>query len=228
MISIQSEFDGLSVKVTGSLTPVIEGSSAQNQFGMFPDLRQKLGEHLPKTIDLSRVLAELKVFEGVWHYGYPGVHAYCLSNPVFNHKGDVVFELRPQGHGAQTTHRHTAGNTSASAGTTISRQSSRAALSSRPSCKRAMPPTPLFVLLMHRLVLQKVKSAVTTAIQGDRSPTPSLNGGANGHAHANGNGHSVSASYTSSKEMKVETIKREVVEDSASQSSFQVSGVSVA
>ena len=227
MISIQSEFDGLSVKVTGSLTPVIDGTSAQNQFGMFPDLRQKLGEHLPKSIDLSRVLAELKVFEGVWHYGYPGLHAYCLSNPVFNHKGDVIFELRPQGHGAQTAHRHAGGNTSASAGT-ISRQSSRAALSSRPSCKRAIPPTPLFVLLMHRLVLQKVKSAVTTAVQGERSSTASLNGSANGSVQSNGNGHSISASYTATKEMKYETVKREVVEESASQASFQVSGTSVA
>ena len=43
---------------------------------------------------------------------------------------------------------------------------------------------------------------------------------ANGHAHANGNGRSASASYTVSKEMKYEAVKQEVVEDSASQTSF--------
>lgn len=135
MITIQSECDGLSVKVTGSLTPVIETSSAQNQIGLFPDLRQKLAEHLPKTIDLLPVLAELKVFEGVWQYGYPGLQAYCLSNPVFNHKGDIVFELRPQGQGAQTARRNNGGSTPAVG--TISRQSSRVVLSARPSCKQS-------------------------------------------------------------------------------------------
>ncbi|KZT64494.1 hypothetical protein DAEQUDRAFT_678489 [Daedalea quercina L-15889] len=132
VLSIQSDFDGLSVKVIGALTPVIEVSSAHEHLGMFPDLRQKLSEHLPQTIDVSQVLAELKVFEGVWHYGYPGLHGYCLANPIFNHRGDVIFELRPQGHGATSSHRH---NGVVSATGSISRQSSRATLPSRPSCR---------------------------------------------------------------------------------------------
>lgn len=132
MISIQSECDGLCVKVTRPLTPVIEPSPAQNQVGMFPDLYQKRKEHFPEKIDLSQVLDELKVFEGAWHYGYPGLHAYCLSNTVFTQKGDIVFELRPQGQGAQTTHSNNGSNANSPA-RTISRQSSRALL--RPLCK---------------------------------------------------------------------------------------------
>lgn len=83
------------------------------------------------------------------------------------------------------------------------------------------------MILTHHSVLQKVKSAVTTALQGERSSTVSINGGANGQAHANGNGNTVS-SYTVSKEMKYESVKQEIVEDVGEQESFQVSEVSVA
>jgi len=208
VISIQSDFDGLSVKVIGSLTPVIEASAAHVPVGMFPDLRQKLHEHLPKTIDLSQVLAELKAFEGVWRYGYSGLHAYCLANPVFNHKGDVIFELRPQGQGA-VSHRH---NGSASKADTISRQSSRATLSSRPS------------------FLRKIKDTVTTALSGS-SPTSPAAG--NGYAHSNGNGHSHvngqsrSGSYMANSMTFDLTEKHgELAEESVEESSFLVSEVS--
>ncbi|TFY68931.1 hypothetical protein EVJ58_g721 [Rhodofomes roseus] len=99
VISIQSEPDGLVVKVIGDLTPTIE-APGPTILGTLPDLRQKLYDHLPKTIDLSQVLDELKAFEGAWHYGYLGLRPYCLANPVINDKGDAIFELRPQGEGS--------------------------------------------------------------------------------------------------------------------------------
>lgn len=202
VLSIQSDFDGLSVKVIGALTPVIEVSSAHEHLGMFPDLRQKLSEHLPQTIDVSQVLAELKVFEGVWHYGYPGLHGYCLANPIFNHRGDVIFELRPQGHGATSSHRH---NGVVSATGSISRQSSRATLPSRPS------------------FFQKVKSTVTTALQGE-----TISGNGNGHVYLNGNG-SISGSFTTGNTMADYTEKtEEIVEGSIEEISFQASEISEA
>ncbi|KZT65463.1 hypothetical protein DAEQUDRAFT_524238 [Daedalea quercina L-15889] len=210
VISIQSDLDGLSVKVVGALTPVVEASpAAHNHLGMFPDLRQKLSEHLPRTIDLSQIVAELKVFEGVWHYGYPGLHAYCLANPVFNHKGDVIFELRPQGQGATSSQRRVA-SASAAGTNSISRQSSRAALSSRPS------------------FLQKVKSAVATALQGDRSSTGTLTPNGNSNGYLNGNGHSVSGSYTANRMTLDLENHEEIVDDSIDESSFLVSQVSLA
>ncbi|TFY68932.1 hypothetical protein EVJ58_g722 [Rhodofomes roseus] len=209
IISLQSDFDGLNVKVIGALTPVIEASSGHNHLSMFPDLRQKLSENLPKSIDLSQVLHELKAFEGIWHYGYPGLHAYCLANPVFNHKGDVIFELRPQGQGA-TSHRKAA---STSKTDTISRQSSRATLSSRPS------------------FLKKIKDTVTTALTGERSSAGSLtvkgSGHLNGNGHAHANGHSSSGSYMANNMTFDLTERHQETEDSVEESSFHVSGIPV-
>lgn len=74
--------------------------------------------------------------------------------------------------------------------------------------------------------MQKVKSAVTTALQSERSLTaPHDRNFANGLATANDNGDFVSASYTVSKEMKYESVQQE--NKVGGQESFLVSGVKV-
>lgn len=59
----------------------------------------------------------------------------------------------------------------------------------------------------------------TTALQGERSPTPSINGSANGQEHVS-NGHSLSSSYTVTKEMTYEVVKQETTEDDGEQVSL--------
>jgi hypothetical protein len=47
-------------------------------------------------IDLEQLVSELKgTFGGVWEHCFPGMQAYSLCNPIFNEKGDILFELRP-------------------------------------------------------------------------------------------------------------------------------------
>jgi hypothetical protein len=54
-----------------------------------------LRQTLTPTIDLQAPLSEFKLFEGVWHSCYPGTAACSLAHPVFNCRGDLLFELRP-------------------------------------------------------------------------------------------------------------------------------------
>ena len=60
------------------------------------DPEELLRSIIPSSVDLKDAVAELKLFEQVWHSCYPGMAAYNLAHPVFNRKGDLLFELRPQ------------------------------------------------------------------------------------------------------------------------------------
>ncbi|KZT11520.1 uncharacterized protein LAESUDRAFT_274940 [Laetiporus sulphureus 93-53] len=99
LLCMHTDVDGIKVKLAGSLKPTIEstqyeGGSASE---MFTDLQTNLYANLPNVVDLKAVVDELKMFEGIWQYGYQGAQAYCLASPVFTTKGDVIFELRPHG-----------------------------------------------------------------------------------------------------------------------------------
>ena len=60
------------------------------------DPEELLRSVIPSSVDLKDVVAELQLFEQVWHSCYPGMGAYDLAHPVFNRNGDLLFELRPQ------------------------------------------------------------------------------------------------------------------------------------
>ncbi|OSX64959.1 hypothetical protein POSPLADRAFT_1044390 [Postia placenta MAD-698-R-SB12] len=106
-IVLQSDLDGLKVAVVGSPAVKFEKTKFEGDTiaARFTDLHTNLQAHLPPTIDLADVLRELRVFEGVWHYGFPGTHAYALANPVFTRAGDILFELRLHGNGPQSPSR---------------------------------------------------------------------------------------------------------------------------
>ena len=54
-----------------------------------------LKDIFPATIDMQPALRVFSLFASVWQSCYPGPSAYTLSNPVFNAKGDLLFELQP-------------------------------------------------------------------------------------------------------------------------------------
>ncbi len=81
---MHTDVDGIKVKLVGSLKPTIEstqyeGGSASE---MFTDLQTNLCANLPHVVDLKAVVDELKMFEGIWQYGYQGAQAYYLASPV--------------------------------------------------------------------------------------------------------------------------------------------------
>ena len=51
---------------------------------------------IPTSMDLSDVAKEFHSFENSWQFCYPRVGAYSPAYPVFNCRGDLLFELRPQ------------------------------------------------------------------------------------------------------------------------------------
>lgn len=51
---------------------------------------------IPSSIDMKDAVDQFKLFEEVWHSCYPGMGAYNLAQPVFNCRGDLLFELRAQ------------------------------------------------------------------------------------------------------------------------------------
>lgn len=58
------------------------------------DVKAIHAQHLPKTIDFTDVLEELKsTLKGTWQYSSPGHFAYALSNPVFTVNGDLILQL---------------------------------------------------------------------------------------------------------------------------------------
>ncbi|CCM01094.1 uncharacterized protein FIBRA_03142 [Fibroporia radiculosa] len=104
-LCIQSDIDGLKVKVIGSTSPKFQKTvyTGDKTSAMFGDLEVSLRKQLPHTVDLSKVLHELRAFEGIWKYGYAGTQTYHLANPVFTTHGDIMFELRPHVHQTGTS-----------------------------------------------------------------------------------------------------------------------------
>lgn len=72
--------------------PVIEGTVVQ---AFYNDPEALLRANMPQTVDLVEVLGLFKNFEGTYNGIFPGTSAFTLTNPVFNKKGDILFELRP-------------------------------------------------------------------------------------------------------------------------------------
>ncbi|PSS01019.1 hypothetical protein PHLCEN_2v4077 [Hermanssonia centrifuga] len=97
-VAAQSETGGLRVRVVGLASPHIEKASMNGTIShrdLWVDPEDLLRKNLPQTVDLSAVLDEFKVFEGVWKSCYPGMSAFSLAHPVFNCQGDLLFEFRP-------------------------------------------------------------------------------------------------------------------------------------
>lgn len=86
---------------------------------MFTDPETLLKAHLPGTIDINEIVRELKAFEGIWQFCYPGMYAFALANPTFNVRGDLLFELKPFG-----GHIHATGSSAVARHSQSRRQSS--------------------------------------------------------------------------------------------------------
>lgn len=56
---------------------------------------QLLADALPKSINLDEAIGQFVHFEKTWRSCYPGMFAYRLAHPVFNRRGDLLFELLP-------------------------------------------------------------------------------------------------------------------------------------
>lgn len=84
---------GLSIAVVGDSQPKFNTISTDVQLkNLFdiPTLQSLL------TVDLTGLASELRQsFGGVWEYCFLGTGALSLSNPIFNQRGDILFELRP-------------------------------------------------------------------------------------------------------------------------------------
>ncbi|KAI0916987.1 hypothetical protein AcW1_007702 [Taiwanofungus camphoratus] len=166
-LSVQTHVDGIKINVVGSPSPAFSKTVFNGEFAstMFTDLRTDLQAHLPGTIDLNEVLQELRAFEGVWQYCYPGMQGYCLANPVFNVRGDLLFELKP--YSQQTGAASVSGSRHASVNGHMRKSSSRSTLSPHPS------------VLSKPSLFKKAKEL----IQGNGSTVAQSNGNGNGHHH---------------------------------------------
>ncbi|CCM05147.1 uncharacterized protein FIBRA_07356 [Fibroporia radiculosa] len=95
---LHTEPGGIKATVTGSTSPIFTKPAYSGDLAamMYNDLDGALSIQnlLPTMIDFKDVLQDFKQFEGMWQSCYPGLHAYCLANPVFNARGDLLFELR--------------------------------------------------------------------------------------------------------------------------------------
>jgi len=99
-IVLNTNASGIKVSIEGSTAPVFEKTQYEGEFKeMFTDLQSDLEALLPAKVELHDILQETQQFEGEWRYCYPGIMAYCLANPFFNARGDLLFEL--QTHTAQ-------------------------------------------------------------------------------------------------------------------------------
>ncbi len=96
-VDAYSEAGGLNVRIPKVAIPEFRKSQADGDVvsTLYTDPQLLLKKHLPGSIELSGVLSEFKAFEGTWQSVYPGTSAYTLAQPVFNKKGDILFELRP-------------------------------------------------------------------------------------------------------------------------------------
>ncbi|PCH38353.1 hypothetical protein WOLCODRAFT_115316 [Wolfiporia cocos MD-104 SS10] len=214
LVSLRSDIGGLKVNVSGSLVPTIDRTAivGESPAAKFTDPYTHLKAHLPGTVDLEAVVQELRTFEGVWHYGYIGLQAYCLANPVFDLKGDVMFELRPQA--LQVA------QSAAAARRQVSTSSSRV----RPARTNISRGSSFFA---------KAKEIVQTALH---SQTESHSVAANGHngyanGHGNGytNGHTANGGVYSSTTMTYGAKTEETeIEEEEDQLSFLVPEVTMA
>lgn len=95
-IVMHSEAAGLQVSMVNS--PIIfktleTSGDSGSHYALDP--QQLLKSQFPDSIDLKAMHAEFSRFTSVWQSCYPGPSAFTLCNPVFNRKGDMLFELQP-------------------------------------------------------------------------------------------------------------------------------------
>lgn len=98
IMAFVSEHSGVGIRVYGETRPAISTSHVHSELinTRFTALKKLLETHLPSKIDLADLAQELQSsFCGEWKLCYPGLGAYCLTNPVFNRHGDILFETRP-------------------------------------------------------------------------------------------------------------------------------------
>lgn len=95
-MAMHSQGSGLNVNVIASKLPqferkVIDGDPAPLRI----DPEWLLSKSFPASPDLESVINEFRTFEGTWKSCFPGQSAFALAHPVFNQRGDLLFELRP-------------------------------------------------------------------------------------------------------------------------------------
>ncbi|PCH33793.1 hypothetical protein WOLCODRAFT_112517, partial [Wolfiporia cocos MD-104 SS10] len=95
-IVLQSNTGGIKVNVVHNVKPQLakpefDGDLSRN---VADQIQQLLEAQLPKSNNFEEVLQNLRQFEGTWQACYLNSQAYCLSNPTFNARGDLLFELR--------------------------------------------------------------------------------------------------------------------------------------
>ncbi|GJE96750.1 hypothetical protein PsYK624_129560 [Phanerochaete sordida] len=95
-IVVHSEAAGLVVNVSSS-PPMFKSLEYTTGTGDHPTLDPEdlLRAVFPPTVDVSDANIEFSRFARVWQSCYPGSSAFTLCNPVFNAKGDLLFELQP-------------------------------------------------------------------------------------------------------------------------------------
>jgi hypothetical protein len=86
---------GMTVEIKGDTKPRFETIRVHGDETLDKLIDLKTLHSIVK-IDLEQLVSELKgTFGGVWEHCFPGMQAYSLCNPIFNEKGDILFELRP-------------------------------------------------------------------------------------------------------------------------------------
>ena len=93
---MHSQAGGLSVNIIASKLPQYERRAVDGDpTTLRIDPEYLLKKSFPASPDLDGVLKEFREFEGMWKACYPGQTAFALAHPVFNQRGDLLFELRP-------------------------------------------------------------------------------------------------------------------------------------
>ncbi|KDQ49725.1 hypothetical protein JAAARDRAFT_142971 [Jaapia argillacea MUCL 33604] len=84
---------GMEVNISGVTKPTFDTS--QQAESAIKNLINFEHLHALLSVDLSVIAVEMKeTFGGVWSHCFPSMGAYALANPVFNSKGDILFELK--------------------------------------------------------------------------------------------------------------------------------------
>ncbi|EKM54028.1 uncharacterized protein PHACADRAFT_257609 [Phanerochaete carnosa HHB-10118-sp] len=103
-IAVHSEANGLKVSSVRSQTQFTRpNTEGETYTSLALDPEALLRSVIPSSIDLTEAMEELKIFEQAWYSCYPGMGAYNLVQPVFNSKGDLLFELQARTATAATT-----------------------------------------------------------------------------------------------------------------------------
>ncbi|KAJ7258353.1 hypothetical protein B0H12DRAFT_1280739 [Mycena haematopus] len=91
-MNVNTEPSGLRVTILDEVHPVFDKTEAEGQWDI--DTHQLLEEHLPRVVDVTEVIHDLKhVFEGAWEYSCAGSKTYTLVSPVFTPNGDLIVQL---------------------------------------------------------------------------------------------------------------------------------------